>query len=140
MVATTHHIAARRTTPLSGLRARWAAFTLKHSRRVQTVFFERLRTTLPVLDPDRHALDAPSLEDAFAHLASDHPDTVTPADGGQPARNADHETLLLAVCDEWFRGAHGPERSWSPQTLARYGRLLSSVSTACRNWPGGGAS
>lgn len=144
MVATTHLIAARRTNPPASprvtIRSRATSWVLRHSRWASKVLFERLRQSLPILDPDRHALEAPATEDLFAHLAIDHPEAVTQADGGQSAREADHETLLLALCDLEFRGAHGPQHSWPSQTLARYSKLLDSVSTASRAWSGGGAS
>lgn len=128
MTATLH--IGRRTTahqPLARLRERWAAFALKHSRRAQAATFQRIHDALPLDDPDRHALDAPAMEAAFALLAADHPEAVTPADGGAMARSADHEQLLLATYDSWFREIHGPEHSWSPRTLARYQRLMAGV-------------
>ena len=36
-----------------------------------------LHDSLPLNDPDRHNLEDPQLEDAFEHLASDHPDRIT---------------------------------------------------------------
>ncbi len=125
----TMHI-SRRTTPRhprTSLRERWNAFTLRHSRRTQAAYFAELHDALPLDDPDRHALDAPALEAAFAQLAADHPET-TLTDRVQAARDADRETLLLAVCDRWFRDAHaGPEHRWSPATLAAYNRLMADV-------------
>ncbi|MGW7355144.1 hypothetical protein ACWGI0_00235 [Streptomyces sp. NPDC054802] len=134
MVATTHHVAGRTTSHhlLTTIRSGLAAWTLRHSRRAQAGYFERLRTSLPVLDPDRHALESPAVEDAFAHMAIAHPDKVTPADGGQAARSIDREQQLLAACDAWFREAHGPERAWPPATIAAYNRLLDDVHAVCR--------
>ncbi|MDX2749590.1 hypothetical protein PV413_03515 [Streptomyces scabiei] len=68
----TLHIACRTTphTPPVSLRDRWDAY------------FQRVHSALPLDAPDRHALDQPAVETAFARLAIDHPDTVTPADGG----------------------------------------------------------
>lgn len=128
MTATLH--IGRRTTPhqpLARLRERWAAVALKRSRRVQTATFQQLHDALPLDDPDRHDLEAPALEAAFTALAVDHPESVTPADGGVVARSADREQLLLATCDSWFREIHGPEHSWAPRTLARYERLMGGV-------------
>lgn len=130
---------SRRTTPHhphGSLRERWDAFALRHFRRTQTAFFAELHDALPLTDPDRHALDAPALEDAFARLAVDHPEAVTPADGGQAARDADREVMLLAVCDRWFREAHaGPEHRWPPMTVVAHQRLMDNV-RACFH-PGG---
>jgi hypothetical protein len=128
MTATMH--ISRRTTPHhphTSLRHRWHDFRLRHFRRVQTAYFQGLHDVLPLDDPDRHALDAPALEDAFAQLAADHADRVTPADGGAQARDADREVLLLATCDAWYRDIHGPEHRWSPRTTANYERLQASV-------------
>ncbi|SMF86002.1 hypothetical protein [Streptomyces sp. Amel2xC10] len=128
MTATLH--IGRRTTPhhpRPSLRERWSTFILRHSRRAQTAFFAELHDALPLDDPDRHALDAPALEAAFAQLAADHPEPL-PADTGQAARDADREVLLLAVCDRWFRDAHaGPQHRWSPATVAAYQRLMDDV-------------
>ncbi|MFJ8348921.1 hypothetical protein ACIQ9J_21685 [Streptomyces sp. NPDC094153] len=132
---------ARRTTPHRplGLRARWDAFRLRHSRRAQAAEFQRLHDALPLGNPDRHALDAPALEDAFAALAADHPEAVTPVDGGTLARDTNCEQLLLATCDAWFREAHpGPEHRWHPTTVASYQRLMDGV-RGCFH-PAGGAS
>ncbi|MFF9097615.1 hypothetical protein ACF1AX_31395 [Streptomyces sp. NPDC014802] len=137
MTATVH--IARRTTahhPLAALRERWDAFLLRHSARAQAAYFERLHDSLPLDDPDRHALEPAALEAAFAQLAADHPETVTPADGGPTARDRDREQQLLAVCDAWFREAHpGPEHRWHPMTVASYQRLMDDV-RACFH-PGG---
>lgn len=38
--------------------------------------FTALHDSLPLSDPDRHDLEAPELESAFRHQASDHPDAV----------------------------------------------------------------
>ncbi|MCI3277472.1 hypothetical protein [Streptomyces cylindrosporus] len=137
MTATLH--IGRRTTPhhpLTGLRARWETFQLKRSRRVQTATFQRLHDALPLDNMDRHALDAPALESAFADLAADHPDTVTPADGGSAAREADREQLLIALRDHAFREAHPtPEHGWSPEVVAAHQRLIADVH-ACFH-PGG---
>ncbi|SHI65634.1 hypothetical protein [Streptomyces sp. 3214.6] len=139
MTATVH--IGRRTTPHrphASFRERWAAFQLRHSRRTQAAYFTRLHDALPLSDPDRYALESPALEDAFARLAADHPEAVTPADGGQAARDADREVLLLAVCDRWFREAHaGPEHRWPPATIAAHQQLLNDV-RACFH-PGGDA-
>ncbi|WP_406168973.1 hypothetical protein [Streptomyces sp. NBC_00996] len=137
-MATLH--VARRTIPhhpLTGLRERWNTFQLRHFRRVQTAYFTQLHDALPLDDPDRHALEAPALEDAFACLAAAHPEAVTPADGGALARDTDREQLLLAACDAWFRDAHGPEHRWSPRTIAKYDRLMADV-RGCFH-PGGAA-
>ncbi|QIJ62594.1 hypothetical protein [Streptomyces sp. JB150] len=136
MTATMH--IGRRTTrhhPLTSLRARWEAFQLRHSRRALDAYFEQARLRRPVTDPHRHAWENSALEAAFAQLAADHPEAVTPADGGTPARHADRETLLLAACDAWFRDVHGPEHRWSPRTVAAYEQLLHDV-RACFH-PGG---
>lgn len=130
MTATMH--IGRRVTPYhpyTGLRARWGTFALKHFRRTQVAYFETTRARYPLSDAQeyRHALDAPALEGAFAHLAIDHPDAVTPADGGTVARERDREQLLLAACDRWFRDAHGPEHRWSPRKVAAYDRLMADV-------------
>ena len=135
-MAATMRVTARRTTSHHPLHARLAAWLLPYSRRAQTVYFERVRAALPVTNPDRHDLENPATEAAFARLAITHPDRVTPADGGQPARLADHEQQLLALCDAWFRDSHGPERSWSPQMITAYTKLLDSVHAYCS----GGAS
>lgn len=139
MTATMH--IGRRTTqhhPRTSLRERWSAFTLRHSRRAQAAYFAALHDALPLDDPDRHALDAPALESAFAQMAADHSDAVTPADGGQAARDAERETLLLAICDRWFRDAHaGPEHRWSPATIAAYQQLMDGVRSCFH--PGGEA-
>lgn len=138
MTATMH--IGRRTTPhhpTAGLRARWDAFRLRYSRRTQTAYFAELHDTLPVASPDRHHLDAPALEDAFARLAADHPAAVTPVDGGGRVLDADREQLLLAACDAWFRDVHGPEHRWDPRTIAAYNRLMGDVRTCFH--PGGAA-
>lgn len=138
MTATVHVV--RRTVPhhpLPLLRARWNALQLRHSRRALNMYFERARQLRPAADPDRHAWESPAIEDAFALLAAGHPETVTPADGGTAARDADREQLLLAACDVWFREIHGPEHSWSPRTTASYGQLLSGVRDCFH--PGGAA-
>jgi hypothetical protein len=127
MTATTHIAAPPQHHRPNGLRARWAAFTLRHSRRAQTALFAGLHDALPLDDPDRHALDAPAIEDAFARLAIDHPDAVTADDGGQTARDADREQQLIAACDAWFRDIHGPQHRWDAATLARYARLIAGV-------------
>jgi hypothetical protein len=133
----TLHIGRRITPqrPITGFRARWKAFTLRHSPRAQAAFFARLHDTLPLDDPDRHALDAPALEEAFARLAATHPEAVTPADGGTAAREADREQLLLATCDAWFRDAHGPQHYWDPRTIAAYDQLMAGVRSCFH--PGG---
>lgn len=135
----TMHISRRTTRPqlLSCLRSRWGAFRLRHFRRAQTAYFGRLHDALPLTDPDRHSLDAPALEDAFARLAAEHADRVTPADGGAQARDNDREVLLLATCDAWYRDIHGPEHRWSPRTIANYERLQAGI-RGCFH-PGGDA-
>lgn len=127
MTATLH--IGRRTTPHHlSLRERWGTFRLRHSRRAQNVYFGRLHDSLPLLDPDRHALDSPALEGAFARLAAEHPDAVVRADVVPLPRDRDREQLLVATCDRWFREAHpGPEYRWSPNTIASYQRLLADV-------------
>ncbi|MEO3978829.1 hypothetical protein [Streptomyces sp. CAU 1734] len=60
----TKHIAAPRTNP-------------------PAADLEALRTALPLTDPDRHDLEDPRAEAAFAALAAAHPERVTPA--GRPA-------------------------------------------------------
>ncbi|MGW6292435.1 hypothetical protein [Streptomyces sp. NPDC055058] len=139
MTATMH--IGRRTTehpPLTGLRAWWQTVRLRYSQSARDAYFERARLARPVTDPNRHAWDSPVLEDAFARLAADHPDAVTPADGGSPATAADREMQLLAVCDRWFREAHpGPEHRWHPMVVASYQRLMNDVRGAFH--PGGEA-
>ncbi|MFB7596937.1 hypothetical protein [Streptomyces sp. NPDC056160] len=129
MTATMH--IGRRTTPhqpLTGLRTWWAGFQLRHSRRALDSYMERARLARPVTDPHRHAWDNPALEEAFARLAADHPEAVTPADGGLVALDADREQLLLAVCDRWFHEAHpGPEHRWHPMTIATHAKLMDGV-------------
>ncbi|MEU9208487.1 hypothetical protein AB0D27_11170 [Streptomyces sp. NPDC048415] len=139
MTATVH--ISRRTTPhhpLTALRARWDVFQLRHNPRVQTVTFQRLHDTLPLDDPDRHAMESPALERALQQLAADHGDLVTPADGGTLARDADREQNLLATCDAWFRDSHGPEHAWDPRTVASYDRLMAGVRICFH--PAGGAA
>ncbi|MFF9310151.1 hypothetical protein ACF1BS_04490 [Streptomyces sp. NPDC014748] len=128
MTATLH--ISRRVTPrpkTRGLRARWQAFHLRHSRSVQLAEFQRLHDALPLAAPDRHDMDSPAIEAAFMRLAADHPEAVTPADGGEPARDTDREQLLLAACDSWFRDTHGPEHRWAPDTITAYDRLMQDV-------------
>lgn len=141
MTATTHIAAppngAAQNRPLTGLRAWWSSFSLKHSRSVQTATFQRLHDTLPLTDPDRYALEAPTLKHALQQLAADHPEAVTPADGGTLAREVDREQLLLAACDSWFRDVHGPEHRWDPRTVAGYNQLLAGVRNCFH--PGGDA-
>ncbi|MCQ9178752.1 hypothetical protein KMT30_06845 [Streptomyces sp. IBSBF 2953] len=128
MTATMH--IGRRTTPhhlSQSLRERWGSFRLRHSRRVQNAYFTRLHDALP-LNEDRHALEAVALEAAFCRLAVDNPGAVTPSDGGQAARDAEREQLLIATCDQWFREANpGPEHRWHPMTVASYHRLMDGV-------------
>ncbi|MFC3348225.1 hypothetical protein ACFOOM_12480 [Streptomyces echinoruber] len=137
----TLHIARAPYHPLATF-TRWLASRLRPRRPAAvTVDFEALRRTYPVSHEQdyRHLLDDPALEDAFARLAADHPQAVTPADGGPAARTADREQLLLAVCDRWFREAHpAPEHRWPPATVAAYQRLMADVH-ACFH-PGGGAA
>lgn len=140
----TAHIAAPHHNPLAAL-AGWLSSHLHRRPRpaaavpvaefVQALDVEALRLSLPLDDPDRHALENPAVEDAFAHLAIDHPYEVAVTS----MRQTDREELLLAVCDEWFRHAHpAPEHRWSPQEIALYEQLLGSVH-ACFH-AGGGAS
>lgn len=139
MTATVH--VDRRTVPhhpLTVLRAGWNALQLRYSRRALETYFERARLRRPVTDPNRHAWESPAIEDAFAGLAADHPEAVTPADGGEAARDADREQLLLAACDAWFRDIHGPEHSWNPRKIAAYGQLMHGI-RACFH-PAGGAA
>lgn len=138
MTATAH--IARRTTEhddtlFAGLRKKLTAWGRRHSRRAQQAYFERLHDSLPLDDPDRYALEAPALERALQQLAVDHPDAVTPADGGALARDTDREQLLLATCDAWFRDVHGPEHRWSPRTITAYDQLLADVRSCFH--PGG---
>ncbi|MFJ4365119.1 hypothetical protein ACIP4S_13305 [Streptomyces chartreusis] len=125
MTATVH--IGRRTTPhhpFASLRARWEAYTQRRTQRTQAAYFQRLHDTLPLDDPDRHDLDAPALEAAFAGLAISHPDEVA----ATTMRTADHEQLLLAARDEWFRHAHpAPEHRWSPEERAAYEALMATV-------------
>jgi hypothetical protein len=130
---------AAQTRPLTGLRTWWASFTLRHSRRVQEATFQRLHDRLPLDDPDRYALESPALKRALQQLAADHPEAVTPTDGGPAACETEREQLLLAVCDRWFHEAHpAPEHLWTPEVIATYQRLLADV-RACFH-PGGGAA
>lgn len=126
MTATMH--IGRRTTPHHlSLRERWGTFRLRHSRRAQNVYFDRLHDSLPLTNPDRHALDSPALEGAFAQLAA-HPAAVFVADCELAERDINREQLLVAACDRWFREAHpGPEHRWSPTTITSYQRLLADV-------------
>lgn len=126
----TLHIARRTTphTPPALLRTWWTAFQLRHSHRARTAYFTRLHDALPLDDPDRHALDAPAIETAFARLAVDHPEAVTPADGGTQARDSEREQMLLAVCDRWFHEAYpAPEHRWPTPVVAARARLLADV-------------
>ncbi|MFF8412898.1 hypothetical protein [Streptomyces omiyaensis] len=43
-----------------------------------TADYEQIRAGLPTGSPDAHDLDSPQIELAFARLAIDHPETVTP--------------------------------------------------------------
>jgi hypothetical protein len=133
----TMHIRRRITShhPLTAFRARWNTFQLRHFASAQSAYFQALHDALPLTDPDRHALEAPALERALQHLAIDHGDKVTPADGGDLGRDTDREQMLLAACDTWFREIHGPEHRWSPRLFARYERLMASVHSCFH--PGG---
>lgn len=51
----------------------------------EDLLFEELRQALPLDDPDRHALENPSAESAFARLAADNPDRVSPRATGNHA-------------------------------------------------------
>ncbi|MEI5520731.1 hypothetical protein WB388_08960 [Streptomyces brasiliscabiei] len=137
----TLHIARRTTphTPPASLRAWWTAVRLRHSRRARTAYFTQLHDALPLGGPDRHALDAPAVEDAFARLAIDHPEAVTPSDGSTLAHDADREQMLLAVCDRWFREAYpAPEHRWPAPVVAARARLLADVRDCFH--PGGDAT
>jgi len=128
-IAVPHHPLATLTAWLTGrLRRRPRPTVLD----VTALDIEALRLALPLDDPDRHALEDPAVEDAFAHLAVDHPAEVA----ATAMRAADHETLLLAVVDDWFRHAHpAPEHRWTPETVAAHEQLLGSVRACFR--PGG---
>ncbi|MFF7966702.1 hypothetical protein ACFZC3_15210 [Streptomyces sp. NPDC007903] len=82
MTATLHigRRTARHRRP-SGFRVRLEDFVLRHSARAMDAYLERVRLARPVTDPHRHALEAPALEAAFARLAAEHPEAVTP--GGE---------------------------------------------------------
>lgn len=99
---------------------------------VEAMDIEALRLSLPLDDPDRHDLENPAVEDAFAHLAD-----ACPAEAPTyRMRPADREALLLAACDAWFRHAHpAPQHRWSPDVRAEYELLLDSVRAHCH--PGG---
>lgn len=112
---------------------------LPHSRRVQDRYFEHLRTTLPAAAQDRHDLESPATEAAWARLAIDHPDKCTLV---EPLPSRDREQQLLAACDGWFREAYGPEPAWSAETVIAYGLLMGDVRntfTNVRTLAGGGA-
>lgn len=127
MTATVH--IARRTTPhnLLATLTSWATGRLRRRPSAPDTValdIEALRLALPLDDPDRHALENPAVEGAFAHLAVDHPSEAA----ATAMRAADHETLLLAQRDVWFRHAHpAPEHRWSPQEIAAYNELMGSV-------------
>lgn len=139
MVATVHVAAPH--NPIAAFTT-WLAEHFHHRKTakgvaefVQALDIEALRLSLPLDDPNRHALEIPALEDAFAHLAADHPTEVAVA----AMRDADREELLLAIVDDWFRHAHaGPQHRWSPQEVALYEQLLGSVRECFH--PAGGAS
>lgn len=116
-IAVPHHPLAAVTAWLGRhLRRRQAA---QHARN-----FEALRQSFPAEHAYRHDLEAPAVEEVFAHLAIDHPDEVALA----AMRDADREQQLLAVCDEWFRHAYpGPQHRWSPRRTAEYMRLMAAV-------------
>lgn len=130
MTATLH--ISRRTTPhhtplaaltgwLTGRLRRRPAASLPD---VAALDIEVLRLSLPLTDPDRHALEDPAVEDAFAHLAIDHPTEVAVS----CMRDADRQTLLLGIVDDWFRHAHqAPEHRWPPQVVAEHKQLLACV-------------
>ncbi|WDO09908.1 hypothetical protein ME763_31965 [Streptomyces murinus] len=140
MTATLH--ISRRTTqhhPLTSVSTWWANFRLRHSQRALDTYVETARLALPAADYYRHAWENPVLEAAFAGLAADHPEAVTPSDGGMLARDADREQLLLAVCDLWFRDAHpAPEYQWAPEVIAAHQRLMNDIRTCFH--PTGGAA
>ncbi|MCM1977179.1 hypothetical protein [Streptomyces sp. G1] len=92
------------------------------------VDLEALRLSLPLDDPDRHALEDPAVEDAFAHLAIDHPVQVAVA----CMRAVDREQLLLTALDAWFLTVYGPQQQWDAQTLALFDRLAADVRSAFR--------
>ncbi|NUR04354.1 MAG: hypothetical protein HOY79_49975 [Streptomyces sp.] len=120
-----HHPFAAFTAWLRGFRRR--------SYGVPPADVEALRLSLPLNDPDRHALEAPALEDAFAHLAADHPAQVAVAS----MRDADRQELLLAIVDDWFRHAHpAPTHRWPAPVRAEHELLLDAV-RACFHSAGG---
>ncbi|MFD1656942.1 hypothetical protein ACFSL4_01505 [Streptomyces caeni] len=141
MTATLH--IARRTTPHHNPLAAFTGWLTGRLRRrplpaatpdVTALDLEALRLSLPLDDPDRHLLENPAVEDAFAHLAVDHPAEVTVS----CMRAADREELLLAACDAWFHHVHpAPEHRWSPEVRAEHALLLASV-RAC--FPPGGVA
>lgn len=134
MTATMH--IGRRTTNhrLRTIRARWSDFRLRHFTSVQTVFFQQLHDSLPLDDPDRHAMEPPAIEDAFALLA------VGSSQIASTMRAADHEQLLLAERDDWFRHAHpAPQHLWSAAEVTAYNQLMSTVHVSRHPAPGGGA-
>ncbi|MGW3152711.1 hypothetical protein [Streptomyces sp. NPDC001089] len=115
-------ISRRTTNPRLTLRARWSDFRLRHFASVQEVYFQGLHDSLPLNDPDRHAMEPPAIEDAFALLAV--ASTAIPT----TMRAADHEQLLLAERDTWFRHAHpAPQHLWSPAEVTAYNRLMATV-------------
>jgi len=132
---------SRRTTPHNTPLAAFTGWLTGRLRRrtpavpdVAALDIEALRLSLPLDDPDRHALENPAVEDAFAHLAIDHPAAVAVS----CMRDVDRETLLLAVVDDWFHHAHSaPQHSWPPDVVAQHALLMSSV-RACFH-PGGEA-
>ncbi|MFK0172662.1 hypothetical protein ACIQU5_28085 [Streptomyces sp. NPDC090306] len=81
--------------------------------------FQALHDALPLDDADRHDMNPPALDAAFTALAADHPDRVTPSDGGDTARDIDRQQLLLAAAD--IRAAD--TAGLAPRLLAAANRL-----------------
>jgi hypothetical protein len=90
--------------------------------------FRTLHDALPLDDADRHDMEPPALAAAFTALAADHPNAVTPADGGDAARDVDRLQLLLAFADVQPADTHG----YAPRLLAAHAHLG-------RTLPGGAA-
>ena len=129
---TTMPIAAPRHHPIAALTA-WLRGLRRRSYGSPAVDVEALRLSLPLNDPDRHTLEAPVLEDAFAHLAADHPVQVAVA----AMRDVDRQELLLGIADDWFRHAHpAPTHRWSASVRAEHELLLGCV-RACFHVEGG---
>lgn len=130
IAAPLHHPLATLTAWLRGC-IRW-----RPAKGPTVVDFEAMRQHYPANHEQdyRHALEAPALEDAFAHLAIDHPAQVAVAS----MRDVDRQELLLAVVDDWFRHAHpAPTHRWPASVRAEHELLLGSVRACFR--PAGGA-